>query len=145
MANTTSQNGIAFIRKNEGVRLSIYNDNGHPAIGYGHDLTQHEITSGIYVNGITIDQAAELLQSDLTARYEPTVNELAPQANQNQFDALVDFTYNLGGGALQKMLSHGWDQVPHQIPLWDHVNGVVSPPILARREAEVELFLTPVE
>ena len=141
----TSPNGILFIRKNEGVRLSIYNDNGHPAIGYGHDLTQHEITSGIYVNGITIDQAAALLQADLTARYEPTVNELAPQANQNQFDALVDFAYNLGGGALQQMLAHGWDKVTEQIPHWNHVNGVATPGITARREAEVELFMTPVE
>ena len=135
-----SPNGILFIRKNEGVRLSIYDDNGHPAIGYGHDLTQQEIVSGVYVNGITIDQAAALLQADLTARYEPTVNELAPDANQNQFDALVDFCYNLGGGALSQMLAHGWDQVTEQILRWNHVNGVVNPGLTARREAEVELF-----
>ncbi len=136
----TSPNGIAFIRKNEGVRLSVYDDNGHPAIGYGHDLTQPEIFSGVYVNGITIDQAASLLQQDLTARYEPSVNELAPDANQNQFDALVDFAYNLGGGALKQMLAHGWDQVTTQIPRWNHLNGVVHPGLTARREAEVELF-----
>jgi lysozyme len=140
----TSQNGILFIRKNEGVRLSVYNDNGHPAIGYGHDLTQHEIVSGVYVNGITVEQAAALLQADLMARYEPTVNEIAPQANQNQYDSLIDFCYNLGGGALKKMLAHGWGQVPVQIPRWNHVNGVTSPGLTARREAEVELFNTPV-
>ena len=144
MANTTSQNGILFIRRNEGVRLSIYDDNGHPAIGYGHDLTQPEIFSGVYVNGITIDQAASLLQQDLTARYEPTVNELAPDANQNQFDALVDFAYNLGGGALKQMLAHGWDQVPVQILRWCFINGEVSTALTARREAEIELFNTPV-
>ena len=136
----TSPNGILFIRKNEGVRLSIYDDNGHPAIGYGHDLTQQEIVSGVYVNGITIDQAAALLKQDLTVRYEPIVNELAPQANQNEFDALVDFTYNLGVGALKQMLAHGWDQVTEQIPRWNHVNGLVNPGLTARREAEVELF-----
>ena len=140
----TSQNGIQFIRRNESVRLSVYNDNGHPAIGYGHDLTQQEIVSGVYVNGITIDQAAALLQQDLTARYEPTVNELAPQANQNQFDALIDFAYNLGGGALHQMLAHGWENVPAQLVRWNHVNGEVSTGLTARREAEVELFNTPV-
>ena len=140
----TSPAGIEFIRKNEGVRLSVYDDNGHPCVGYGHDLTQQEIVSEVYVNGITIDQAAALLQADLTARYEPTVNELAPQANQNQFDALVDFSYNLGGGALKQMLAHGWSEVPEQMLRWQDVNGVPSPPIKARREAEVELFTTPV-
>ena len=140
----TSPAGIEFIRKNEGVRLSVYDDNGHPCVGYGHDLTQQEIVSEVYVNGITINQAASLLQQDLTARYEPTVNELAPDANQNQFDALVDFAYNLGGGALQLMLAHGWDKVTEQIPHWNHVHGVATPGLTARREAEVELFNTPV-
>ena len=136
----TSPNGILFIRKNEGVRLSIYDDNGHPAIGYGHDLTQQEIVSGVYVNGITIDQAAALLQADLTARYEPTVNELAPDANQNQFDSCVDFCYNLGVGAFRQLMAHGWQEVPTQMLRWNHCNGVVSTALTARREAEVELF-----
>ena len=142
----TSQNGILFIRKNEGVRLSVYNDNGHPAIGYGHDLTQHEIVSGVYVNGITIDQAAALIQADLTARYEPTVNELAPQANQNQFDALVDFVFNAGVGnfassTMLRLLNQGqFVLASAEFDKWDHAGGQVVAGLLRRRQAETNEF-----
>jgi lysozyme len=82
------------------------------------------------------------LQQDVAA-VEGAVNRLAPGVNQNQFDALVDFGFNLGVGALQTMLSHGLDQVPVQIPRWNHVNGQVSPGLTARRQAEVDLWNTP--
>jgi lysozyme len=131
----TSPAGISFIQRNEGLVLREYNDNGHLAIGYGHDLKVGEN----FPNGITPQEAALLLVGDLT-EIEPIVTQLAPQANQNQFDALVDFTYNLGGIALKTMLSHGWEQVPVQIPRWDNVAGVPNKGLAARRAQEVALF-----
>lgn len=132
----TSPNGYQLIRDEEGLSLQVVNDvGGKQMVGYGHDLLPGES----YPNGITL-QFAEILLGEDVAKCEIAVNALASQANQNQFDALIDFTYNLGRGALATMLSHGWDQVPEQIVRWDHSGGVVLPGLTARRTKEVELF-----
>lgn len=142
----TSINGIAFLQGNESLSLTIKRDNKGPMIGYSHDLTPAEIESGMYSNGITRAGASSLLAFDLATRFEPAVNRLAPQANQNQFDALIDFCYNLGPGALATMLHHGFDKVPVSMVAWcyEEINGVEqkSPGLLARRQKEVALFLS---
>ena len=134
----TSENGIAFLKRNEGFVAHVYNDNGKPAIGYGHDLLPGES----YPDGITMEQADSLLRTDLLTRFEPAVNNaISPrEVTQGQFDALIDFCYNLGPANLATMLAHGWDQVPEQMPRWCHSNGEVSPGLLARRQAEVEMW-----
>lgn len=138
----TSQNGLKLIRACEGLCLTVKPDNKGLQIGYGHDLQSGES----YPNGITESQAEALLQADLASRYEPVVNRLAPSANQNQFDALVDFCYNLGPGDLATMLHHGFDQAPKQIPAWcwEEVNGVEqkSAGLEERRAMEVALFVS---
>ena len=135
----TSDNGIYLIQKCEGFSAKVYNDVGHPAIGYGHDLQPGES----FPDGITADDALDLLRHDLATRYEPSINALVPAScTQNQFDALASFAYNLGVGALKTMLVHGWDEVPTQIPRWNHVNGTESDALSARRAKEVELFNT---
>jgi len=140
----TSPNGIRFIEQNEGFQDQVYNDNGRLCIGYGHDILPGESFPG----WITVVEAEELLLNDLKTRFEPSVNRLAPHANQNQFNALVDFVYNLGPWALMRLLSHGWDEVSYQLPLWchKHVDGVVveDAGLKARRTKEVDLFNTPV-
>ena len=135
----TSQRGLALIMGNEGFSATVYPDAGQEAIGYGHDLLPGEG----FPNGITQDQATAILAHDLATRFEPAVNRLAPQANQNQFDSLVDFCFNLGVGSLEMMLAHGWDEVTEQIPLWCHVAGVENANLKARRAAEIALFNTP--
>lgn len=137
---TTSENGLALIRSNEGFSAHVYDDNGKQAIGYGHDIQPGES----FPQGINVNQASILLQQDLQERFEPTLNEwlLAHQIipTQNQFDALMDFCYNLGPQSLLTMLGHGWDQVAQQIPRWNHSDGQVVAGLTARREKEVELF-----
>lgn len=149
----TSPNGFSFLVSNEGTCLTIKPDNKGPQLGHGHDLTPSELASGQVYGipirpSITLAQADTILHSDLSSIYEPAVNRLAPQANQNQFDALIDFCYNLGPGDLATMLHHGWSQVPVQIPAWCYaeINGVEQkdPPLVSRRAREVELFNTPV-
>jgi GH24 family phage-related lysozyme (muramidase) len=134
-----SRNGILFIEKNEGFRPTVYNDNGKKAIGYGHDLLPGES----FPNGITQPEAEELLQKDAEKLY-PIIEKLAPQVNQNQFDSLVDFGFNLGVERLEKMLSHGVKWAPVQIPKWcyEEVRGVQvkNPNLEARRLEEVKLF-----
>lgn len=137
----TSPAGIAFIENQEGFAAAVYDDNGHPAIGYGHDLQPGEVFSA----PITRDQAEQLLSQDLATRYEPAVNGLVPaNCTQNQFDALADFAYNEGCKSLAVLLGHGWGQVALQLPRWcyETVNGVPtqSAALLRRRQAEVSLF-----
>jgi GH24 family phage-related lysozyme (muramidase) len=137
-----SPKGIAFIQINEGFVAHVYNDNGHPAIGYGHDLQPGEAT--LYADGITQEQAEALLFRDLVP-IEARLFFLVPDScTQGQWDALCDFAYNLGLEALNTMLRHGWEFVPLQIPRWNHklVNGVEveDKGLTARRAAEVVMF-----
>lgn len=136
----TSENGISFIKGAEGFTSVPTFDNGHPMWGFGHDQRAGETIPA----HIWLPNADVLLRNDLFLYFEPHVNELAPWANQNQYDALVDFCYNLGPGALATMLHHGQAQVPSQLPAWcyEHVNGVVrqSEGLAQRRAKEVELY-----
>lgn len=129
--------GLQFIAQNEGLVTHVYNDNGKEAIGYGHDIQPGES----FVEGITPEEAHELLMRDCMERFEPAVSALVPaDCTQNQFDACIDFAYNLGPEALRTMLAHGWSQVTVQMPLWCHVNGEKNAGLLARRQKEVALF-----
>lgn len=133
----TSEQGIAFLKRNEGFSAHVYNDVGKQAIGYGHDLLPGES----FPDGISQDEADLLLRKDLASRYEPAVNALIPaDCTQGQYDALVDFCYNLGATNLRTMLAHGWEQVPVQVPRWNHVGGVENAGLTARRQAEVEMW-----
>lgn len=134
----TSQAGLDFIAKNEGLSLKVYNDNGKPCVGYGHDLLPGES----YPDGITTLQARLLLEKDVALRDALMAHLVPPNCTQNQWDACSDFCYNLGIHSLQIMLAHGWDQFPTQAVLWDHVNGVENAGLKARRAEEVALFMS---
>jgi lysozyme len=138
----TSENGISFIKANEGYTPKPKDDNGHPMWGHGHDRRGSEPLPTF----ISLRDSDALLRQDLATYYEPQVNELAPWANQNQFDALVDFAYNLGTGALATMLHHGKDQVEVQILSWvyEHVDGKprINAGLLTRRNKELQLYVS---
>ncbi|MDE1715762.1 lysozyme [Chromobacterium amazonense] len=138
----TSQNGIAIIQKFEGLRLTAYRDIvGVLTIGYGH--TGPDVTPGLT---ITQPRAVALLQQDL-AKFEAGVSRLVKvPLSQNQFDALVSFSYNLGLGSLQnstllRLLNAGdYVGAAGQFILWDKAGGKAVPGLLARRTAEQALF-----
>ena len=136
----TSQAGYDLIRHSEGFAVHEYNDNGHTAIGYGHDLLPGES----FPDGVNLVEADALLTKDITTRYEPVLNDWLAEHNitptQGQYDCLIDFEYNLGPQTLLTILGHGWDQVSVQIPRWNHVNGVVNVALTARRQAELNLW-----
>lgn len=136
----TSQVGLSLIETSEGFRNLPYQDvAGKWTIGYGHLIKVGEDFSG----RITEGQGQTLLSTDVGIA-ESAVNSLAKQANQNQFDALVDFAFNLGIGALKQMLAHGWDQIPVQILRWVNAGGHPQPGLMKRRQAELDLFNTSV-
>lgn len=91
---TTSEAGITFIKYYEGFRSQPYPDGTGYAIGYG----THVDTSA-YPNGITEEQADALLRGILSAMedalYDKLLNKYNVTLTQNQFDALMDLTYNL--------------------------------------------------
>lgn len=137
----TSARGIALIEQFEGLRLQSYQDGaGVQTIGYGHT---DKVKEG---DTCTSAQADEWLESDV-AQAERAVNALVKvPLNQNQFDALVSFTYNLGWAALEgstllRLLNAGATQIAAaEFSKWDHVAGVVSAGLLRRRQAEQALF-----
>ena len=145
----TSKGGLDFIVGNEALVLHPYRDSaGNPTIGVGHLLTEDELASGlININGVDVawknylteEQGMALFAQDLQSR-EDAVNSYGLDLTQNQFDALVDFTFNAGVGALQKLLSHGVDDVPNQLPKWNRAGGAVCEGLVNRRAAEVELW-----
>src|ERR1039458_3493167 len=141
---TTSEKGYSFIEGQELYRQFVYMDDGHPAIGYGHDLQYGES----FPDGIDRPSAVLLLRKDLTTRFEPPLNLYVAHhgitLTQGQWDAWVDFSYNLGPFAGITMMAHGVAQVPTQMPRWvsKRVNGVLvqDPELLKRRQAEVKLW-----
>jgi len=127
--------GLKLIEEFEGLRLTAYNDGGGVwTIGYGH-------TKGVK-RGQTIsrDQAEQFLREDVSDA-EAAVNRLALKLSANQFSALVSFTFNLGAGGLQKLVSHGFENIAERMLLFDHDNGKRIAGLTRRRQAERALFL----
>ncbi|OQS42352.1 lysozyme [Chromobacterium haemolyticum] len=139
----TSANGIKLIQGFEGLSLKAYQDSvGVWTIGYGH--TGPEVTLGLV---ITQAQADALLARDLS-RFESGVTRLVQvPLNQNQFDALVCFSFNLGLGALQgstllRLLNAGdYAGAAGQFPRWNKAGGKELTGLTRRRVAEQALFL----
>lgn len=137
-----SINGISLIKKFEGLRFEAYQDIvGVWTIGFGH-------TGLDVVRGLKIDEstAVELLHMDLR-KFEDGINSYVKvQLNQNQFDALVSFCYNVGLGNFQKstMLkainAQNFSIAASQFPLWANAGGKKVPTLVRRREDERELF-----
>ena len=145
MANRRiGQAGLALIKQFEGCRLTAYQCSaGVWTIGYGH-------TVGVY-KGMKITQKkaeAYLLQD--VAKFEKYVNNPAyvpimEQLNQNQFDALVSFAFNLGAGNLRKLCKgRTAAQIAQAMTQYCKANGKVLAGLRRRRAAEQALFNKPV-
>ena len=138
-----SKIGIEFIKQYEGCRLIAYKcPAGILTIGYGH--TGLDVTEGLE---ITQGEAETLLRNDL-AKFEDCVTyAVEVELDQNQFDALVSFAYNVGcaamaGSTLVKLLNSGDDlAAAQQFPRWAKAGGKTVAGLLRRREAEKTLFL----
>lgn len=140
-----SETGIQLIKNFEGCVLNAYKcPAGVWTIGYGH-------TSGVKEGQtITKAQAEELLIQDLRP-FEIGVNNLVNvPLNQNQFDALVSFCYNLGTGNLKKstllkLLNKGdYNGAAEQFDRWVYAGGEKLNGLVKRRSAEKKLFLSKV-
>jgi lysozyme len=140
-----SQNGIDLIKRFEGCKLTAYDDvAGVLTIGYGHTL-------GVIPNQtITQAQADQFLLDDLVP-VEGTINDVVKVGlNQNQYDALCSFVFNVGSAAFRastmlKMLNaKDYTSAGLQFARWNHASGHVVDGLTARRAAEAQLFVAPV-
>lgn len=136
--------GLALIKSFEGLRLEKYKDAvGKWTIGYGHLILPNES----FPRPITEAEAEALLRADLQMTERGVHKLVTVDLNQNQFDALVSFTFNLGAGNLQtstllKLLNQGqYAQAADQFPRWNKAGGKVLAGLTRRREAERGLFL----
>lgn len=134
--------GLEMVKEFEGLRLKAYKcPAGVWTIGYG--ATEPPVKP---TDEITKEEACSRLERDLV-RYEDGVKRLVQIGiTQGQFDALVDFAYNAGVGALQKStllkkLNAGkFDEVPAEFMKWTKGGGKELPGLVRRRRAEVKLW-----
>jgi lysozyme len=142
----TSVAGLELIKQSEGFRKDVYNDvAGFPTIGYGHRVRPGESFPG----GLSEAQGADLLADDVAAA-EKSVNQYVRVAiTQGQFDALVDFCFNLGAGRLaastllRELNAGHYADAALQLLIWDHAAGQVNQGLKTRREAEYRLWMQP--
>lgn len=139
-----SNNCLDLIRRFEGCRLIAYLDSaGIPTVGYG--TTGPDIKLGTLWSQ---SQANFALVARCNAIASILDGCVVPVLNQNQFDALISLCYNIGQGAfrgstlLRLVNTRQFEAAGDEFLKWDHVGGVVSPGLLARREAERALFLS---
>ena len=140
-----SQKGIDLIKKFEGIRLKSYIcPAGVLTIGYGHT------GSDVYPNQqITEEEAEKLLWKDTESAQQTVSSFVQANINQNEYDALVSFTFNVGPTAfvnstLLKLLNNGTDRkiVASEFGRWVKAGGDEAVPgLVRRREAEKALFL----
>lgn len=138
MGLKTGQAGLNLIKQFEGCRLTAYKcPAGVLTIGYGH-------TSGVKAGQtITQAQADKMLVEDVE-RFERNVNKYYDKYrwNQNEFDALVSFAFNLG--SIDQLTAGGTrsrEVIAQKMLQYNKAAGKVLAGLTRRRQAEKELFL----
>ena len=137
----TSQEGISLIKSFEGCELSAYRCSANePTIGYGH-------TAGVSDGDTcTLEEAEEMLTEDLVEFENYVKKYVETDLEQNQFDSLVAWVYNLGpknlseSTLLKELHAGNLEEVPRQMKRWNRAGGQVLDGLIRRREAESRLF-----
>lgn len=138
-----SDAGLQIIRNFEGFSPNPYKDAGGWSIGYGHYMGAKPT-----MQSVTKDQAENLLVSDTGKAVNAITKFVKVPLTQNQFDALVSFTYNVGVGAflgstLLTLLNRGdYTGASAQFSRWNKSQGKVNATLTARRASEQTLFNT---
>ena len=137
----TSDVGVEMIKEFEGKKQVAYQDPaGVWTIGYGH-------TKGVEKGQLCIEKTCDkFLREDLEEVEEYIDRLVKVELNQNQFDALVAWTFNLGPGNLKestmlRKLNYGdYESVPEEMRRWNKAGGEVLNGLVRRRDAEANLF-----
>jgi len=148
MTRQVNKAGLDLIKSFEGLRLEAYPDpgtGGDPwTVGYGS-------TKGVKKGmKITVQEAEQRLIMDLQDACKAVERYVTIPLNDNQFAALVSFTFNVGAGnlavsTLLKRLNEGeYGSVPMQLMRWNRAAGKILNGLTRRRTAEGDLFQKPV-
>lgn len=143
MSRDLSVNGLNLIKSFEGCKLTAYKclpTEQYYTIGYGHYGS--DVKAGMK---ITEEQAEELLVQDCQKAIK-NVNYFMSKYNfnQNQFDALVSFAFNVG--SINQLTASGTrtlEQISSKITAYNKSGGRVIVGLVRRRAKEKELFDTP--
>ena len=146
----TSSRGIQLIKSFEGCRLTAYRDaNSVWTIGWGTTNADKAVTGKTIKEGLKITQptAEKWLIESIKQRYEPKVEKYEKDYhwNQNQFDALVCFCYNIG--SIDQLTADGTRDkatIARKILEYNKAGGKVLEGLVRRRKAEHDLFCEPV-
>lgn len=140
----TSEEGRELIQEHETLRLKAYRcPAGVWTIGWGH--TGDDVHEGMV---ITRPQAVALFNHDIGVCEEAIFRLVRARLNQAQFDALVSFTFNIGGAALakstllRKLNAGEYDAVPFELARWNKAKGKVLPGLVRRRKDEAALWVS---
>lgn len=145
-----SKNGLDLIKEFEGFSSNPYLcPAGVPTIGYGNTFYEDGTKVTLKDNPITEERASELLEFIANKNFGRFVNiTVKVPLNQNQFDSLVSFAYNLGNGnlkqstLLRKLNSGDYEGTSNEFEKWNKSGGKVLNGLIKRRLAEKELFLS---
>lgn len=131
----------------EGLYLTAYKC---PAdvwtIGYGHTGLKHKDGTVYPGRKVTTKEAEELLQHDLTEFAKGVSEVVKVELNQDQFDAVVSFAFNVGLGnlksstLLRKLNAGDYAGAAGQFPQWNKAAGRVLSGLTRRRASERNLF-----
>lgn len=142
-----SPQGVDLICGFEGLELKAYDDGvGVCTIGYGTTIYPHG-KAVQYGDTCTIEQAKNYMQYDLRRFEQAVTAAVNVPLNQNQFDALVSLSYNIGIGAfknstLLKLLNASdYHAASHQFDVWIKAGGKTVQGLVNRRAVEKTLFL----
>lgn len=138
----------ALCRRFEGLRLRPYLcPAGVPTVGYGSTRYLDGRAVLLTDRPISREQAERLLLVSVRRTYLPAVLALCPGVDDaRRLAALIDFTFNLGAGALRastlrrKVNAGNWTAVPAELRKWVRGGSRVLPGLVARREAEAALI-----
>lgn len=146
MKKKTGAAGKKLIKEFEGFRAAAYIcPAGVTTIGYGTTrINGSPVKMGLK---ITTTEADQFLEEDLKTFEDVVNNSVSAEINQNQFDALVCFVYNVGGAnfkksTLLKLVNSGnFIEAADQFLKWNKAGGKTLPGLTRRRQAERDLFL----
>lgn len=139
-----SKQGIDLIKSFEAFSASIYKcPAGSYTIGYGHVLRYFDRDYKI-----SKEEALKLLLEDICLASNAVIRNVKIHLNQNQFDSLTSFVFNVGAGAFQRSslrhkINSNWDEqeIYKEFLRWIKVGGKEMPGLIYRRKCEADLYM----
>lgn len=145
----TSERGLQLIKAYEGIRLKPYRDCvGLYTVGVGHLIGDGTVLPDSWNRTFTIEEVNELLVADVRKFELGLARYVNVELSQNQFDAIIDYCFNLGLGTFQRssvrQAINRRDKagVVRNLLRYNKAGGKVVPQLDNRRKAEALLFLS---